>query len=442
MLTGQKEQETWPNPRYAWYVIGVLLIAYTFSFIDRQIMSLLVGPVRSDLNISDTQFSLLHGLAFGLFYTLMGLPLGRVADRSNRRVLMALGVGAWSLMTAVCGLARNFWQLFAARIGVGIGEAALSPAAYSLIADYFPPNKLGRALGTYSMGVYLGAGLAYIIGGLVIELVAAAPDVTLPLIGTMRSWQVTFFVVGLPGLLVALLVLTIREPLRRGLLLRDGAAQHVSVGELFAFLWRERRIFVAHFLGFSLLALLFNAVAAWTPAFFIRKFAYTAPEIGISLGFVVLIFGSAGIVCGGWFGDHLSARGYRDAPLRAAAIGALALAPFAATATLVSNPVLSLTLLCPLLFFSSFPFGLAAAAMQLVTPNQMRGQVSAVYLFAVNLLGIAWGPTIAALLTDYLFKDDMAVGYSIAIVAGLSAPLAAVVLYTAFKPFREAMGER
>jgi MFS family permease len=327
-----------------------------------------------------------------------------------------------------------------ARIGVGVGEAALSPAAYSMIADYFPPHKLGRALGTYSMGVYLGAGLAYVIGGLVIELVAAVPDVSLPVIGSMRSWQLTFFVVGLPGLLVALLVLTIREPVRRGLMLREGApAPHVSVAEMFRFLWQQRRIFVAHFLGFSLIALLFNALTAWTPAFFIRKFGYTAPEIGISLGLIVFVFGSAGIVCGGWFSDYLSERGYRDAPLRAAAIGAVLLAPFAATATLMPDPVWSLVLLCPLLFFSSFPFGPAAAAMQLVTPNQMRGQVSALYLFAVNLFGIAWGPTIAALFTDYVFKDDRAVGYSIAIVSGLAAPLAAVILFSALRPFREAM---
>ncbi len=439
-MVAPQDQQPWPTPRYAWYVIGVLLIAYTFSFIDRQIMSLLVGPVRSDLNISDTQFSLLHGLAFGLFYTLMGLPLGRLADRGNRRLIITLGVAAWSLMTAVCGLARNFWQLFAARIGVGVGEAALSPAAYSLIADYFPPSKLGRALGTYSMGVYLGAGLAYVIGGLVIELVTAVPSVSLPWIGTMRSWQLTFFVVGLPGLLVALLILTIREPIRRGMLLRDGApAPHVSLVDLCKFLWQQRRIFGAHFLGFSLLALLFNAVTAWTPAFFMRRFDYTAPEIGIALGVIVLIFGSAGIVCGGWFGDHLSSRGYKDAPMRGAAFGAVALTPFAAVATLVPDPIWSLALFCPLLFFSSFPYGLAAAAMQMVTPNQMRGQVSAIYLFAVNLLGIAWGPTIAALLTDYLFKDDLKVGYSIAIVAGLSAPVAAVILFTSFKPFREAM---
>lgn len=439
-MAPEPEQQAWPDPRYAWYVIGVLMLAYTLSFIDRQIMSLLVGPVRADLNINDTQFSLLHGLAFGLFYTLMGLPLGRVADRGNRRMIIVLGIAAWSVMTAVCGLARNFWQLFAARIGVGVGEAALSPAAYSLIADYFPPSKLGRAISAYSMGVYLGAGLAYIIGGVVINLVSTVPEVSLPLIGVMRSWQVTFFVVGVPGLLVALLALSVREPVRRGMLLRGGAAApHVSLGELFRFLWSQRRVFGAHFVGFSLLAMLFNAVTAWTPAFFIRKFDYTAPEIGLALGAIILVFGSSGIIVGGWFGDYLRARGYRDAPMRAAAIGALALTPFAATATLMSDPIWSLALFCPLMFFSSFPFGLAAAGLQMVTPNQMRGQVSAMYLFAVNLLGIASGPTIAALLTDYVFKSDSLVGYSLAIVAGVSAPLAAVVLLTAFKPFERAL---
>ena len=177
----------WPNPLYAWFVVGVLMLAYMNSFIDRQILSLLVEPIRADLGISDTQVSLLAGLAFSIFYTLMGVPLARLADQSNRRNIILVGIGSWSIMTALCGAAQNFWQLFLARIGVGVGEAALSPAAFSMIADYFPKQRLARAISVYSMGVYFGAGLALMIGGVVIKMVSALPPTVLPVIGEVLS---------------------------------------------------------------------------------------------------------------------------------------------------------------------------------------------------------------------------------------------------------------
>jgi MFS family permease len=430
-----KDEAEQPSLRYAWYVIGVLFLAYTFSYIDRQILALLVKPVRADLGLSDTQFSLLVGLAFGIFYTLMGLPLGRMADNGNRRNLMAAGIAIWSLMTALCGLTRNFWQLFLARIGVGVGEAALSPAAYSLIADYFPANKLGRALATYSTGVYAGAGLAYIVGGLVISALTNTPQLDLPIVGVTRSWQVVFFIVGLPGLLIALLMFSVREPLRKNM----GGITQTTVGlkQLATFVIERRGIFVAHFVGFALLAFIFNAVAVWMPAHFMRNFDYDAGQFGIHFGLIIAIFGSAGIVCGGWFGDWLAAKGYKDAPMRAATLGATSLIPFVIIAPLLDNVTIALMLLCPLIFFSAFPYGVAAAALQLVTPNRMRGQISALYLFVVNLAGVATAPTITALVTDYVFQDDLKVGYSIALVTGIAAPLSAIVLWRTWKPFRE-----
>lgn len=424
-----------PSLRYAWYVIAVLFLAYTFSYIDRQILALLVKPVRADLGLSDTQFSLLVGFAFGIFYTLMGIPLGRMADRGNRRNIMVAGIALWSLMTALCGVTRNFWQLFLARIGVGVGEAALSPAAYSLIADYFPANKLSRALATYSTGVYAGAGLAYIVGGLVISALAGSPQLDLPLIGLTRSWQVVFFMVGLPGLLIALLVFSIKEPSRKNM---GGVTQrNVSLKQLASFVQQRRSIFVAHFAGFALLALIFNAVAVWMPAHFMRNFNYDAGQFGIHFGLIIAVFGSVGIVCGGWFGDWLATKGYQDAPMRAATLGAIGLVPFVIITPLVTNAGVAMALLCPLIFFSSFPYGVAAAALQLVTPNRMRGQVSALYLFVVNLAGVATAPTITALVTDYVFQDDLKVGYSIALVAGIAAPVSAIILSRTWKPFRE-----
>ena len=207
---------------YAWYVVFVLLIAQAFAFLDRMIMGLLVGPIRQSFEISDTQFSLLAGLAFSLFYAVMGLPLARIADRGSRKNLIAAGIAAWSLMTALCGLAKGYWTLFAARVGVGVGEATLGPAAYSMIADYFPKNVLARALSVYMIGVTLGSGFAYMLGSAVVSYVEDVGQVVLPVFGAMEGWQVTFVIIGLPGVLVSILMLaTVKEPTRTGVVDQD-----------------------------------------------------------------------------------------------------------------------------------------------------------------------------------------------------------------------------
>ncbi|MGH9937465.1 MAG: MFS transporter, partial [Blastocatellia bacterium] len=230
-------QTTESSLKYAWYVVFVLMVCLTLSFIDRQILSLLVGPIKRDLGISDTRIGLLQGLAFALFYTLMGLPVGWLVDRYSRRTIIAAGVFFWSLMTALCAVAGNFWSLFAARLGVGVGEATLGPAAMSLTSDYFPKEKLGGALSVYAMGIFIGSGLALIVGGTVVSAVAGMPAVTLPIIGEIASWRLTFLIVGAPGLLVGLLVYTVREPLRRDLLRPsegedEGQASQLGLGEV------------------------------------------------------------------------------------------------------------------------------------------------------------------------------------------------------------------
>lgn len=430
-----KDSESQPGAM-AWYAIFILTVAYTFSFIDRSIISLLVGPIRRDLQISDTEFSLLHGFAFAIFYTFMGVPIARLADSRNRRNIIAVGVFLWSLMTAYCGLARSFAQLFMARIGVGVGEAALSPAAYSMISDSFPREKLGMALGIYSTGVFIGTGLAFVIGGAIIETVSASGAISLPLIGDVQPWQLTFLVVGLPGLVVAALVMTLREP-RRKSLLQPGSGNGVPFSVVWQFMRARAWAFLAHFFGFSMLALLFNAIMAWAPEFFIRTYGMARGDFVVPLGLIVAIFGSAGIVCGGLLTDYLTKRGYADGALRAGLFGAFALTPLAIVTTLVPSPTLSLVLFCPLLFFASFPFGPAATALQLVSPNEMRAQISAVYLFVINLAGIGFGPTATALFTDYVFQDDMMLRYSMSSLGALSGTAACIILWLGLKPFRE-----
>lgn len=191
-------EEEFSSPAYAWYVVGILTLAYVFSFIDRQILNMLVGPIRRDLNITDTQMSLLMGASFAIFYTLFGIPLGWLADTRSRRLIITVGVAFWSIMTASCGLTKRFWELAVMRMGVGVGEATLSPAAYSMIADYFPPQRRSTAMSVYSMGIYIGAGLAYILGGIVVGFASKQESFPLPVIGSVRSWQLVFFIVGLP----------------------------------------------------------------------------------------------------------------------------------------------------------------------------------------------------------------------------------------------------
>ena len=365
----------WPNPIYAWYVVVVLLLAYTSSFIDRQILSLLIEPIRRDLAISDTQISLLAGFAFTIFYTLMGVPIARLADQSNRKLIITIGVVAWSIMTALCGLARGFWQLFAARIGVGVGEAALSPPAFSMLADYFPRDKLARAISVYSMGVYFGAGLALMIGGLVIELVTGAEIRELPIIGKVFPWQMTFFYVGLLGVPVFLLVLTIREPLRRGI--ESQTTNSSSVAELLGFIRCNLWTVILHFAAFSMFGIAIVAYLIWTPTFFIRTYGWEASSAGYLYGGLLFTLGTAGVYAGGFFADWLERRGRRDAILRAALYGALAVFPFAVLTPLMPNAGLAIVGLAGAVFFFAFPQGLPAAALQVIAPNPLRAQMAA-----------------------------------------------------------------
>ena len=419
-----------------WYAVGIMTVAYMFSYIDRQIISLMVGPIREDLGISDSGFSLLVGLAFALFYTILGIPIGRLADASNRRNIIAIGIAFWSLATAACGLARSFAQLFVARVAVGVGEAALSPAAYSMLADMFSAKKLGRAIGVYSSGVFIGIGLSFIIGAYLVTALEANGGLTLPLFGHLKPWQATFVIVGSPGMIIALLMLTVPEPKRL-----HANTSSMPIREVLSFAVRHYRVYALHFIGFAMITLMFNGIMAWAAEYFIRIHDIPRAEIGPKLGILAAVFGGTGIVCGGLFSDWLTARGHTDAPIKAGLAGAVLLLPFAVAAPLVSDPSLSLSLFAPLLFFVSFPFGPAAAGLQLVTPARMRAQMSAVYLFFVNLTGIGFGGTAVALITDFVFRDDMMLHWSMSAVAAIGGILSITLLTLAQRPFRRTIAE-
>lgn len=430
------DEAPWPNPLYAWYVVGVLMLAYTNSFIDRQILSLLVEPIRNDLDISDTQISLLAGLAFSVFYTIMGIPLARLADQSNRKVIITVGVGSWSLMTALCGAAQNFWQLFLARIGVGVGEATLSPAAFSIISDYFPKNRIARAFSVYSMGVYFGAGLALMIGGLVIKIVSAAPPIVLPVIGTVYSWQLTFFVVGLLGLPILLLLFTIREPLRRGTKAAAKSSDGATFTDLKKFLGENRWTVIWHFAAFSLIGIGIVTYLVWTPTWFIRTYQWDAPKIGLIYGGMTFVLGTAGVYTGGFVADWFHQRGHEDAILRATMYGGIVAIPFAVATPLMPSENLTVISLGITTFLLAFPQGLPAAALQVIAPNRLRAQMTALYFLVGNLIALGIGPTTVALVTDYGFGDPLMLRYSMATVCAIVIPLGVIAVWLSLKPYR------
>ena len=428
---------TWPAARQAWYATLVLMVAYTLSYVDRQILSMLVEPIKRDLQVSDTQIGLLQGFAFAVFYTLVGIPMGRLADRGDRRRLIAWGIFFWSLATALCGVAKTYGQLFLARIGVGVGEAALGPAAYSMIADSFPPERRGRALGLYSMGVYLGIGLAAIIGGAVVGTLAARPPLQLPLLGELAAWHATFLIVGVPGLLVALWAATLREPPRRT---AADARAEIPLAEALAFLRGHGGFFAAHFLGFSMLTMAFNAIVFWMAPYLIRVHGLAPGEFGTTLGVVLAAGGAAGIFSGGLLADALRRRGLASAELWPGIFSALAVLPLGIATAQAGSGRAALSLFAGFMFFSSFAFAAAAAALQVVTPNRLRGQVSALYLFFVNLGGIGLGSLLPGWVNDAVFADPNRVGDSMAWVIGLSTPLAALLLFAALPGYRRLQG--
>ncbi len=426
-----------PSLRYAWYVVWALTAVYTLSFVDRQILSLLVGPIKRDLHISDTRIGLLQGLAFALFYTFMGLPLGRIADTRNRRNLMAAGVIVWSFFTGLCSVAKSFWSLFLARIGVGVGEASLSPAVYSLISDYFPEGRLGVAISIFYMGVFFGSSLAYLVGGTVVDVLARTPTVVVPVLGAIASWRVTFLVVGAPGVLFALLIYTVREPLRRNLLLTTaGQPVKVSFAESFAQMGRRWKSVAGISLGMVFQSTSTYGLTAWIPTFFQRVHGWTPGQSGRALGLILVSFGCLGMYVGGRLSDRWQRQGICEGPLKVAVLSAIGTFLLLPLAMLAPRPEWTLALMAPGIFFDALPMGTSAAALQRIFPNQVRGQVSALYLFILNLGGLSLGPLLPGVFNDYLFHSEKMIGASIALTIAGAAVLMLIVCRATYGPYR------
>lgn len=431
-------QEGYPRPTYAWYMVILLLVIYTFSFIDRQILGLLGPAIKADFGISDTEFGLLTGFAFALFYTFFGLFCARIADSKSRRGLIAAGLLLWSLMTAASSLARSYGSLFALRMGVGIGEATLAPAANSLLADSFPKKRLATALSVYSMGIPVGSALAFIVGGTVIDLAESLPDVEVPGYGMMGSWQKAFLMVGLPGILLTLLMWTVKEPARKG---TTGNGESVPVSEVVQHVKGRIRAYAGICLGVSCVAALGFGTLSFLAFFFYRYHGMAPGEIGQTFGTISLFTGPAGLLLGGYLADRWLAKGRKDAHIRALLVAPVCyllpslVLPFL-TDTTITWVVLGLANL-----FINLPSGIAFAALQIITPNQMRGQIIALYVLCTNIIGYGAGPLLIGAFTDHLFGDEMMLNYSLALVAAITTPLSIGLLLWGRKAYAAALVE-
>jgi len=429
--------QAWPSPAAAWYAVVILMLANTLAFIDRQALALLVQPIKQDLQISDTAISLLYGLSFTIFYVAVGLPVAWLADRSNRRNIVVASVAIWSLMTSLCGLARNFPTLFLARVGVGAGEGGFSPSAYSMLADYFPKERLPAAMGVYQMGVYLGGAGALLIGGLIATVIPPESLVVLPILGAVKGWHIVFLLLGVPGLLLSLLLLSVREPVRRSA--PGQAVERASLGELFRHLGRHASAYVGIGLGFALMIFVGNGTGAWIPAFLSRKYGWTTAEIGHSYGLVVFVCGTSGALIGGFVASLLRRRGHDRANLLTAIFGFVALIPITISFPLMPSAGLALGLIGLMNFFAGFNFGGGLAALQELTPNRMRALVSAGYLLTINLIGAALGPTAVALVTDYWFRDPSRLPEAISATCAVASPLSVVMLLIGLRGYSRAL---
>ena len=430
-----RDSSPYPSSFAAWYSVAVLMLMYIFSFIDRTTISLLVEPMKRDLHISDTQIGMLQGLAFALLYTFLGLPIARLSDRHSRRAIIAAGVFIWSIMATLCGLTRTAVQLFVARVGVGVGEAALSPAAYSIITDSFPRSKLGGAFGFYNIGITIGAGTALLVGGIVVGAVSGAgATYTLPLFGPVHAWQMVFIVTGAPGILLPLLLLTFPEPKRRGLLraqTADAPAPLPSkppLREVLNYAWLNRKFYGLHFVAMALLAMAGYATSSWLPTALVRAYGVSYGQVGKVMGVSIILMNSSGMLLAGVLCDRLTHRGWKDAPIVVAAISACGIAmlgcfpPFMPTVPLVWAAI----------FIAGITFnaynGVGPMAVNQVTPNEYRAQISAVYLFVVNALGLGVGPALVPFVNDHVFHDPLKIRYSLVAVVFCSAAAALILL--------------
>lgn len=430
-ITEQQQDTPYPPRSKAVVVIAILMIVTCHSRLDQQFPALLVKPIRAAFDISDTQISLFQGAAFALMYAIAGPLFGRMVDRRNRRNLIIAGILFWSGMTVWSGYTTSYAQLVIARMGVGVGEAVLSPAAYSLIADYVEPRIRGRAIGIFMASHAVGTGLSLMLGGLIVGKLSGQLSVAFPLLGHFAPWQAAFVIVGLPGFLTALLMFLVREPARRED--EGSAAARVARGEGSSEFWpyirRHRVAFSCVVISQVAIQFVGNAIVPWIPSAFQRSHGLSMEMVGVVVGVELIVASTIGFLLCGYLGDRWRAKGRPDARLAPVFVGEAIFIPAVIIWPLVSNVYVAFFFLGLQMIGHVTAIGTLPLVTQDIVPNRMRGQAVTVVLLLGTVLGWAVGPTVVALFTDYVFHDDNALPYSIICATVPTALLAVVVAW-------------
>lgn len=433
--------ERQPSPATGWYATLILAFLYWMSVLDRFIISLLIDPIKTDLGLTDVQFGMLQGLAFIVSFTVFGFIFGALADRKQRRLLIYIGVTMWSIASATCGLAQNFWHLLVARIGLGAGEASLNPCATSMISDLFPRDRLTSAMAVYSMGATIGSGTALMLGGGIIYWVSGLGDIVLPVIGAIATWQAVFFIVGLPGLLLAFAIFLVPEPPRQGQAQAVNRSWVQTYLALIRFIKTHPRFFLFHYTGFTLATAVATGCVGWYPVHMMRSFGWSEGRIGLLLGTTLMAGGIVSKLLCGWVVDRMYRRGRRDAQLRWYAGCLLIATPVGVIATTSGSPWVFLVLIGFFVVLITSLHACAMTALNLVTPNELRGTGVAVFTTVAALLGGSMGTLLIPLVSEYVFSGGSTIGLGMATLIGVTCPLSALVLSCGFGPMRAAMAE-
>ncbi|MFK7914889.1 MAG: spinster family MFS transporter [Pseudomonadales bacterium] len=397
-----------PKPTIAWSVVALLVLGSLVAFVDRQVVAIVVGPMQQDLGVGDTQIGWLYGV-FAVFYALAAVPIAWLADRHHRLRLIAIGMFIWSLMTIACGLTKQFWTVLLARIGVGVGEATITPATTSLLGDYFPREKIPLAMSVYQTGAIIGSGLAFIIGGLVLQAVEGAEPLVVPVFGTLAPWQQTFVYVGLPGFALSALFFLLREPKRRTI--TTTGASTAGFAELRAFYRSHRTTLMLHHFGFLSLVLMGYAFVFWSITFFVRVHGVPAAEASQTFGWIFLLVGPLGPVATALVARKLSAAGRKDANILCGMLAGLIAIPAIVAVQFAPNATVAFALYAPALFFVNAPFGIASGALPVIAPAPLRAQVAAVYML-IGSVGMMLGPPLAGFFNEVVFPEADGVRYS------------------------------
>ncbi|MGE0741182.1 MAG: MFS transporter [Hyphomonadaceae bacterium] len=431
------EDESYPSPVIGWITALILFVLVVLSVLDRNILTLLVEPIKRDLGITDVEFSLLYGLAFSISYGIAAMPAGWMIDKFSRRLVIWGGVVIWSISTALTGAARSFEMLFLARTGVGAGEAVLSPGQQSMLADLFPPSRLTLPLSVSALGLKVGGGAALIIGGALSALFPPGDSFSVPVLGAIHGWQLIFLLIGLPGLLIGLLIFLAPEPKRRSA--GRVAVHQATFVEYFRLIGQNLRFYIGHHLGQALYVAVAIGIAAWAPAFFTRIHGWSEAHTGIWLGSAMLWGSVFGLPLHGLIADKLFQRGVLDIHMRYSMIAALVGIPLGAGAFFVANPYVACLLIGAFFFVISVYASLPTVSVQSVLPSDMRGKAASIMLIVIGTGGTILGPLIVASITELVFGHPDDVGKALALTTVIGLLLVAGLFAMTLQPVRARM---